>query len=57
MLNLFTFVKMRNRTIDIVKRYSGLVNIWDAINEATVSERFDNPFGKCYGRVVRGYGR
>jgi len=38
--------RMRTRTTDIVKRYRGLVDIWDAINEATVSDRFDNAFGK-----------
>lgn len=38
--------RLRERVTDIVKHYSGLVDIWDVINEATVSKRFDNPVGK-----------
>ena len=38
--------RLRNRVTDIVKHYRGLVDIWDVINEATVSERVDNPVGK-----------
>ncbi len=38
--------RLRNRVTDIVKHYRGLVDIWDVINEATVSERFDNPVGE-----------
>ena len=38
--------RLKSRITDIVKHYKGLVNIWDAINEATVSARFDNPIGK-----------
>lgn len=38
--------RLRNRVTDIVKHYAGLVDIWDVINEATVSARVDNPVGK-----------
>jgi len=38
--------RLRNRVTDIVKHYTGLVDIWDVINEATVSMRVDNPVGK-----------
>jgi len=38
--------RLRDRVTEIVKHYAGLVDIWDAINEATVSARFDNPVGK-----------
>jgi len=38
--------RMRNRVSDIVSHYAGKVDIWDAINEATVSARVDNPVGK-----------
>ena len=38
--------RLRERVTHIVQHYRGLVDIWDAINEATVSERFDNPVGK-----------
>ncbi|MEK7399329.1 MAG: endo-1,4-beta-xylanase, partial [Candidatus Poribacteria bacterium] len=44
--------RLRNRVRDIVTRYKGLVDIWDVINEATVSSRFDNPVG----RWVKKYG-
>jgi GH35 family endo-1,4-beta-xylanase len=38
--------RLRNRVTDIVQHYRGSVDIWDVINEATVSERHDNPVGK-----------
>jgi len=38
--------RLSNRVKDIVKHYAGLVDIWDVINEATVSARFDNPVGR-----------
>ena len=38
--------RLRNRVTDIVQHYRGLVDIWDVINEATVSEQHDNPVGK-----------
>jgi endo-1,4-beta-xylanase len=44
--------RLRNRVKDIVIRYKDLVDIWDVINEATVSARFDNPVG----RWVKKYG-
>lgn len=44
--------RLRNRVSDIVQHYRGMVNIWDVINEATVSARHDNPVG----RWVKKYG-
>jgi len=44
--------RLRNRVTDIVSHYAGLVDIWDVINEATVSARFTNPVG----RWVKKYG-
>ncbi|MGB9595913.1 MAG: endo-1,4-beta-xylanase [Candidatus Poribacteria bacterium] len=44
--------RLRNRVKDIVSHYAGLVDIWDVINEATVSARVDNPVG----RWVKKYG-
>ncbi len=44
--------RLRRRVTDIVSHYAGLVNIWDVINEATVSARFDNPVG----RWIKKYG-
>jgi len=38
--------RLRNRVTEIVQHYRGIVDKWDAINEATVSARFDNPVGK-----------
>lgn len=44
--------RLRNRVTDIVSHYVGLIDIWDVINEATVSSKFDNPVG----RWVKKYG-
>ncbi len=44
--------RLRRRVTDIVSHYAGLIDIWDVINEATVSARFDNPVG----RWVKKYG-
>ncbi len=44
--------RLRNRVTEIVEHYKGLVDIWDVINEATVSARVDNPVG----RWVKKYG-
>ena len=38
--------RLRARVTDIVQHYRGLTDIWDVINEATVSDRVDNPVGK-----------
>ena len=47
--------RLRNRVTDIAQHYRGLVDIWDVINEATVSARHGNPVGewvKKYGDDV-----
>lgn len=44
--------RLRRRVTDIVSHYSGLIDLWDVINEATVSARVDNPVG----RWVKKYG-
>lgn len=38
--------RLRNRVSDIVSHYRSMVDIWDVINEATVSARVNNPVGK-----------
>jgi GH35 family endo-1,4-beta-xylanase len=38
--------RLRDRVTEIVRHYKGVVDIWDVINEATVSARVDNPVGK-----------
>lgn len=37
--------RLSQRVRDIVGRFQGLVDVWDVINEATVSARVDNPVG------------
>jgi endo-1,4-beta-xylanase len=37
--------KLRARVTQIVSRFAGLVDRWDVVNEATVSDRFDNGVG------------
>jgi len=36
---------LKGRVEEIVERYKGLINIWDAVNEATVSARVNNGVG------------
>jgi len=36
---------LKKRVEEIVRRYKGLINIWDVVNEATVSARVDNGVG------------
>lgn len=38
--------RLRDRVTEIVEHYKGLVDIWDVINEATVSAKVENPVGK-----------
>jgi len=38
--------KLQARVADIVKRFAGLIDRWDVVNEATVSARFDNGVGR-----------
>ena len=42
--------RLRVRVFDIVTRFKGLIDIWDVINEATVSQRFDNGVGHWVAR-------
>jgi len=37
--------KLKARIADVVGRFSGLVGIWDVVNEVTVSQNFDNGVG------------
>jgi GH35 family endo-1,4-beta-xylanase len=37
---------LETRVKRIVKEFQGLINVWDVINESTVSERFDNAVGR-----------
>jgi GH35 family endo-1,4-beta-xylanase len=42
--------RLERRVREIVSRFAGRIDIWDVVNEATVSHRFDNAVGR---RVVR----
>lgn len=37
--------RLRERVTDIVSGFAGLIDIWDVVNEATVSARYDNGVG------------
>jgi endo-1,4-beta-xylanase len=37
---------LRQRVVDIVGRFKGLIDRWDVVNEVTVSDRFDNGVGR-----------
>jgi len=41
---------LRKRIEDIVPKFKGLIDIWDVINEATVSAKFDNGVGNWIKR-------
>lgn len=41
---------LKKRIDDIVPKFKGLVDIWDVINEATVSSKFDNGVGNWIKR-------
>jgi len=38
--------RLENRVRTLVAEYKGLINIWDVVNEATVSHNFDNAVGR-----------
>ena len=38
------------RVREIVARFAGLIDIWDVVNEATVSHRFENALGRWIAR-------
>jgi GH35 family endo-1,4-beta-xylanase len=38
--------RMEKRVHEIVAQFQGSVDIWDVVNEATVSQRFDNAIGR-----------
>lgn len=42
--------RLHDRVTDIVRRFRGLVDRWDVVNEATVSARFENGFGRWVKR-------
>jgi GH35 family endo-1,4-beta-xylanase len=42
--------RLRDRIFDIVPRFKDLIHIWDVVNEATVSQRFDNGVGHWVAR-------
>lgn len=42
--------RLQQRVTDIVAAFQGQVDIWDGINEATVSHRFDNAIGRWVAR-------
>lgn len=42
--------RLRDRVTDIVRRFRGLVDRWDVVNEATVSGRFENGVGRWVKR-------
>ncbi|MEJ5250523.1 MAG: endo-1,4-beta-xylanase [Chthonomonadetes bacterium] len=41
---------LRERVREIVSQFAGLIDRWDVVNEATVSERFDNGVGNWVKR-------
>lgn len=41
---------LRERVREIVSQFAGLIDIWDVVNEATVSERFNNGVGNWVKR-------
>lgn len=41
---------LESRVKRIVSRFKGLIDIWDVVNEATVSHRFDNAVGRWMAR-------
>ncbi|MBN1138859.1 MAG: endo-1,4-beta-xylanase [Anaerolineae bacterium] len=54
--------RLEKRVHEIVSRFRGKVDIWDVVNEATVSHRFDNAIGRwvaaqgaaaCVEKVMR----
>lgn len=42
--------RQHDRIFDIVPRFKDLIHIWDVVNEATVSQRFDNGVGHWVAR-------
>ncbi len=42
--------RLQQRVTDIVAAFQGQVDIWDGVNEATVSHRFDNAIGRWVAR-------
>jgi endo-1,4-beta-xylanase len=54
--------RLERRVHGIVSHFAGRIDIWDVVNEATVSERFDNAVGRwmkregaadCVGQALR----
>lgn len=45
-----TIPLLRERVREIVSQFAGLIDRWDVVNEATVSERFDNGVGNWVKR-------
>lgn len=42
--------RLEARVREIVKRFAGRIDVWDVVNEATVSHRFDNAVGRWIAR-------
>ena len=38
--------RLRGRVTQTIEEFAGEINVWDVVNEATVSARFDNPVGR-----------
>ena len=46
--------RLEERVVELVSRFRGSVDIWDVVNEATVSHRFDNAIGRWIAREGAG---